>query len=75
MDENVIPMRRAPLTLKQISICEIEPNRIAPGVPANAVPRSSAAAGFAGALEDDLRKLHELFRSRIPKVEDAADGE
>ena len=51
MDENVIPMRSGPLTPEQISICEIEPNRIAPGVPANAVPRSSTAAGFAGALQ------------------------
>ncbi len=33
------------------------------------------ARGLTGALEDDLRKLHELFGSRMPKVEDAADGE
>ena len=33
------------------------------------------ARGLTGALQDDLRKLHGLFESRLPKAEDAADGE
>ena len=33
------------------------------------------ARGLTGALQDDLRKLYELFGSRTSKAENAADGE